>query len=218
LIHANTRREKYEGPKTNWDWPGLSTGPYPRKKQGLGSFDATVILGESPYVSPFALYQQIKGFVPGPDTKFADLAEMGTLFEPVMAELYRRRTNRQLIDRAKYKTSGRWDVRRHAELEWMVAAPDLEIEDPTVTGGLALAVDMDVDFEVKGNGLLEMKSKDSWGEFFDEKGNPPMEVLIQVQHQLAVCDLTWASIAVLMGRRFYWVDRGKGVLGAAVQQ
>jgi hypothetical protein len=83
----------------------------------------------------------------------------------------------------------------------MVAALDMEIKDPSLDAGA-----QKLDFPAKGNGSLEIKTKDPWAEFFDEEGNPPLEVMVQHQHQLAVSGFEWGSIAVLMGRRFYFVD------------
>jgi predicted phage-related endonuclease len=159
-------------------------------------------MGLSPYKSPLGLYWEIRGEIPKPQIQFEKLARVGSLLEDDVAELYIDETSRTLIDRAEYRDDGsRWDIRRHPEIEWMVAAPDMEVKDP--------ALDKDAKgllFEAKGNGILEIKTKDPWAEFFDEEGNPPLEVIVQHQHQLAVTGFEWGSIAVLMGRRFYFVD------------
>jgi predicted phage-related endonuclease len=204
---GGTVRAKYRGPRPvegGWERDGkkLCVGPHVRKKQGLGSYDATVIMGLSPYKSPLGLYYEIRGEIPKPPTKFEKLARIGTLLEPVVCQLYIDETRRTLIDRAEYRDDGsRWDIRRHPEIEWMVAALDMEIKDPGLDADAQR-----LDFPAKGNGSLEIKTKDPWAEFFDEDGNPPLEVMVQHQHQLAVGGFEWGSIAVLMGRRFYFVD------------
>lgn len=229
MLGVVDEHRKYEGPEPAWDIEIPRRGPHTRKKRGIGSYDATVILGESPYKSPLALYNEMVGNIPKPDAKWGELAEIGSLLEPVVAALYKARTGRYLIDRADYPEGKgtRWDTRRHPELKWMVAAPDIEVLAIEETKGpctkvviskeKVLARDEDGnpteverdDHTPKGNGLGEMKTKDGWGEFFDDDGNPPIDVQIQVQHQLAVTGLEWASIMVLMGRRFYYADFGR---------
>lgn len=203
---ANVTKAKYTGPELRWDW-GVNTGPFKRKKQGIGSYDAPIILGVSPYKSPIGLYHEIRGEVEKPPATYLELAETGSLLEPVVAELYMRRTKRRLIDRAEYKPSGRWDTRVNREHQWWVAAIDMEIEDPGLTTG-ASEIDCLLPGGVipEGPGALEMKTTEMWAEFFDENGDPPLPVIIQFQHQLGVTGFQWGSIAVLMGRKFYWVD------------
>jgi predicted phage-related endonuclease len=221
--------QAYEGPEAEWNIGIPRRGPHERKKRGIGSYDATVILGESPYKSPLALYNEMVGNIPKPEAKWGELAEVGSLLEPVVAALYKARTGRMLIDRADYPEGKgtRWDTRRHPELKWMVANPDIEVLAIEKTkractkvviskervlerdeDGYPTKVERD-DHIPTGNGLGEMKTKDGWGEFFDDDGNPPLDVQIQVQHQLAVTGLEWASIMVLMGRRFYYADFGR---------
>jgi predicted phage-related endonuclease len=196
------KRLKYEGPEPKWEWPGLCVGPYRYKKRGIGSYDATVITGLNKYKSPFALYLEIRGEIPRGEAKFPELAEIGLLLEPVVAEWYTNKTKRVLIDRAEYTDrGGRWDVRAHPEFAWIVANLDLEIEDPALTPGAER-----LPWPAKGNGVLEIKSKDPWADFFDERGNPVLDVQVQIQHQLFACQLEWGSTAVLLGRKPYRVD------------
>lgn len=191
-------RRRYEGPIPPWDWPTIRTGPFKNRKRGLGSADAVVIANRSPYQSPLGLYYVIRGEIEKPPVAFKDIAEVGLLLEPVIAELYRRKTKRKLIDRALYEDNGgRWDVRGHPKFPWILANLDLECE---------LGQGLNLPFEARGSGVLEFKSKDAWGTYFDEHGNPTEDVMIQVQHQLLVTGFEWASICFLVGRRFYYVD------------
>ncbi len=197
--YPDALRLPYEGPVPPWKWPGLRVGPFPNKKRGLGSSDATVILGESKYKSALGLYWEIRGEIPKPPTAFPELAEMGILLEPIIMELYRRRTRRTLIDRADYPArGGRWDVRAHPDHPWLLANLDMEA---TIGDGDKLPFE-----EPSLYGVVEGKSKDAWGEYFDEDGNPTREVIVQVQHQMLVTGYKWASICFLVGRRFYTVD------------
>ncbi len=195
----NATRLPYEGPVPPRDWPTIRDGPFKNRKRGLGSADAVVIANRSPYQSPLGLYYVIRGEIEKPPVAFKDIAEVGLLLEPVIAELYRRRTRRELIDRAIYESNGsRWDVRAHPEFPWILANLDLETE---INGD-----SLPLSFDAKGPGVLEFKSKDAWGTYFDESGSPTEDVMVQVQHQLLVTGFEWASICFLVGRRFYFVD------------
>ncbi len=192
-------RRPYEGPVPPRDWPTIRKGPFLNRKRGLGSSDAVVITGRSTYQSPLGLYYVIRGEIEKPPVAYPDAAEVGLLLEPVIAELYRRKTKRVLIDRAEYpKDGGRWDVRAHPEYPWVLA--NLDLEGELVNGSLPLP------FSASGPGVLEFKSRDAWGTYFDESGSPTEDVMIQVQHQLLVTGFEWASICFLVGRRFYYVD------------
>lgn len=189
----------YDGPVPPWDWPGIRRGPFPNKKRGLGSVDATVIMGVSRFKSPFALFKEIVGDIEKEKVaKWPELAEIGSLIEPVIIELYRRRTRRVLIDRAEYTKSGRWDTRCHPEHRWLVANLDME---SAIGNGEKLPFPQGSE-----TGVVEAKSKEAWADIFDEEGNPTEEVMVQVQHQMLVTGLDWASACFLVGRRFYRVD------------
>jgi hypothetical protein len=158
-----------------------------------------VITGRSTYQSPLGLYYVIRGEIEKPPVAYPESAEVGLLLEPVIAELYRRKTKRTLIDRALYENEGgRWDVRAHPDFPWILANLDLE--------GELSANSLDLPFAASGPGVLEFKSREAWGAYFDESGNPTEDVMIQVQHQLLVTGFEWASICFLVGRRFYFVD------------
>jgi putative phage-type endonuclease len=66
------------------------------RKSGIGSSDIPVIAGESPYRSPYELWAEKTGALPAnePDAETAELFEIGHLMEPVLLELYERRTGR----------------------------------------------------------------------------------------------------------------------------
>lgn len=212
-------RTSYTGPKPKWEWDSLPRGQHPNKKRGLGSLDATTILGLNRYKSKYALYLEIVGDIPKPPSAafFDDIAEVGILLEDDVVDLYRRRTGRVLIDRGYYKrypdgSVSRWDTRRHPKHEWMIAAVDMEVLDPGTDRSTLvhpfkeLPEPTELPFPATGNGVLEAKTKDYYDQIFDEDGSPSMEILVQLQHQLAVCGAEWGSVAALVNRRFYWVD------------
>lgn len=85
----------------------------------IGSSDIPVIVGESPYKSAYTLAAEKLGLVEeviDPDTQ--ELMDIGVLMEPVLLQLYERKTERRVR-----RASG-W--RRHRENEWATASLDGE--------------------------------------------------------------------------------------------
>jgi putative phage-type endonuclease len=65
------------------------------RRNGVGASDIPVIAGESPYRSAIELWAEKSGrIVPEPDADQVELFEIGHLMEPVLLELYARRTGR----------------------------------------------------------------------------------------------------------------------------
>jgi putative phage-type endonuclease len=148
------------------------------RRSGLGSSDAAAILGLSPFVTPLAVYADKLGLSEEmPDN---ERLEWGRRLEPVVAEKYSEVTERTLAPYVPFA------VFRHATIAFLLATPDRQVVAPSP------------------DGLLEVKTTGVTGEWGDE---PPLYVLIQFQHQLAVTGLSWGSIAVLIGgQRFFWYD------------
>jgi len=65
------------------------------RRLGIGASDIPVIAGESPYRTPYQLWAEKVGLLTAePDAEQAELFEIGHLMEPVLLELYERRTGR----------------------------------------------------------------------------------------------------------------------------
>jgi putative phage-type endonuclease len=100
------------------------------RRAGIGASDIPVIAGESPYRSALELWAEKTGCVQTePDAETAELFEIGHLMEPVLLELYERRTgrhpkrvNRMLAHReipwAFASLDARAPVRRAVEAKW----------------------------------------------------------------------------------------------------
>jgi putative phage-type endonuclease len=87
------------------------------RRNGIGSSDIAVIAGESPFRSPYSLWAEKTGqVIPDPSDEQAELFEIGHLMEPVLLELYERRTGRH-PKRAHM-------VRVHRDLPWAFASLD----------------------------------------------------------------------------------------------
>jgi putative phage-type endonuclease len=152
------------------------------RRSAIGASEAPVILGVSPYKGPMSLFAEKLELVE-PDAQ-TEAQEWGLAMEPKMADRYVRDTGHALRD------PGRYTLRRSRTVPWMVATLDREI---VKADGQAVPA------------VLEMKLRSyvKPGAWEDE---PPVDVLVQVQHQLAVTGWTWAAVTVLIGyhtfRRF----------------
>jgi putative phage-type endonuclease len=154
------------------------------RRSAIGASEAPIILGVSPFKRPMELFAE-KLEVVERDAE-TDGMRWGKILEGPLAEHYAAETWRQLRD------PGRYTLRRSKAVPWMVATLDREII--AVPNG---------DRSVPAP--LEIKTTAFRAE--DWQDEPPVDVLVQVQHQLAVTGWAWASVAVLIaGRTFRWYD------------
>lgn len=147
------------------------------RRSAIGASEAPIILGVSPYKRPVQLFTEKLGLTePEPQT---EAQAWGLLLEPAIATRYTQETGHTLRD------PGRYTLRRSRTVPWMVATLDREI--------------------VKADGQsvpapLELKKR-GWAKDGEWDEAPPPDVLVQVQHQLAVTGWQWAAVAVLIGGR-----------------
>jgi putative phage-type endonuclease len=152
------------------------------RRSAIGASEAPILLGVSPFKSPMELFAEKLELL----ERDAETNEMrwGKILEGPLAEHYAVETGRRLHD------PGRYTLRRSRAATWMVATLDREI----VQAG-----------EQPVPAPLEIKTTAFRAEDWQEE--PPVDVLVQVQHQLAVTGWAWASVAVLIaGRTFRWYD------------
>ncbi|QXW30392.1 YqaJ viral recombinase family protein [Aeromonas sanarellii] len=154
------------------------------RQQGIGSSDAAVAVGLSPYKSPLSLWLEKTGRKQPADLSSKEAVAWGTILEPVLATVYAQRTGRK-VRRVNA-------VLQHPELPHLLANLDREVV------GLP-----------EGPGILEIKtasyhSAPQWEE------SVPVAYQCQVLHQLAVTGHAWADVAVLIGGqdfRIYRIER-----------
>lgn len=155
-----------------------------QRSRGIGGSDAAVLFGVSPWKSAFALYQEKIGAIPRDDRDTPALY-WGRKLEPAVREAYSELVGRTITPGVVMAT--------HPEAPWMLANTD---------GGIADVTEHD------GPGVYEGKTTTAFSEAEWAIG-VPLYYQVQVQHYMAVLDLKWASVAVLiMGSRdpFAWVD------------
>ncbi len=152
------------------------------REASLGSSDAPIVAGVSPYKSPLELYYQLHGELPRYTDEETQAQRIGSKLEPMIAEL--------AAEDLGYKIR-RCPTRRHPKHAFMVASLDFEI-----VGG------------IKGPGVLEVKNRGASKPF----ETLPDDIMLQVVQQLAVTQREWGIVAVLFGfgtLKTYEVQRDK---------
>lgn len=95
-----------DAPRTEW---------LERRRQGVGASEVAVVLGISPYSSPFALWwQKAQGW--GSVEKFN--MRVGSLLEPIIADLFSEVKSDALLFRPHAA------LYAHPAMDWMLATPD----------------------------------------------------------------------------------------------
>lgn len=155
-----------------------------QRRRGVGSSDAPIILGQSPWSDPLTLWSQKLG-LNGFETDETEPMRWGHILEEPIAREYERRSGRYLLT-----NDNPYRIYRHHEHQWQQATPD-RIQDRPGDDHPGI-------LEVKT--VNEFKSSD-WSEGI------PLLYQVQVQHQLAVTGLSWGTVCVLIGgQRLEWFD------------
>lgn len=165
------------------------------RSKGIGGSDAAVVVGLSPFKTPYQLYLEKRGEAPEDEEETLAM-ELGTLLEEPVAQLYCKRTKREIR---------RQPLAFHNEHPFMLANIDRQIlKDP------------------RGPGILEVKTTNEWsGRAIHGVEDIPDHYYLQAQHYLAVYDYAWASVAILIGLgRFVWfdVERNDAVIAELICQ
>ncbi len=139
------------------------------REAALGSSDAPIVAGVSPYKSPLELFYQLHGELPRYTDEETQAQRIGSRLEPVIAELAAEELSLKIRRSA---------TRRHPKYAWMVANLDFEIVN-----------------NAKGPGVLEVKNRGT-SKAFDVL---PDDIHLQTVQQMAVTNRDWGIVAVLFG-------------------
>lgn len=148
-----------------------------RRKAGIGGSDAAAICGLNPYKSPMQVWLEKTGQIESEDEQ-SEAAYWGQLHEAMVANEFKRRNG--------LNVQRRHAIFQHSEHPWMLAN-----------------IDRIIISKEHGNGILECKTaseyiKDQWT---DE--DAPAAYVIQCLHYMAVMDVQYAWLAVLIGGNKY---------------
>lgn len=153
------------------------------RREGIGSSDAPVILGLSPWSSPWQIWLDKTGQIP-PDTDQTEAMYFGSLLEDTIAKAVAERTGMH-VEKANATYA-------HPEHPWMLASPDCIIHFDGEDGLL----------EIKNSGGYKMEEWKSGEPDVDgvwRGGEAPSHYILQVQHQHAVMGTNIGYIGALLG-------------------
>jgi len=143
------------------------------RKKNINSTDVAALFGVSPYLTPFELFNRLQGNI---EDSF------------------------QETERTEWGNVLQWSIARKIgkDNKWKVRAMDEYIFLPEIGMGSSF------DYRVGVDGILEVKNvdasvfRDTWSVDGDDIEAPP-HIELQVQHQLAVSDLSYCYIGALVG-------------------
>lgn len=154
------------------------------RRNGVGASEIAAVLGESSYGdSPYSVYCS-KVYGDDPDAELSESAEWGLLLEPVIREVYARKTGRT-VEFFRSHT-----VFVHPVYSWARASLD------------ATQIAHDGPFADYGRGSLQIKTAAAEARRLWREG-PPLQYQIQLQWEMFVAGLSWGSlVCVFGGQRF----------------
>jgi predicted phage-related endonuclease len=137
------------------------------RENKVGSSDAPIIAGVSPYKSPLELLYQFRGVLPRYTEEETEYQKIGAKLEPVIAELVADKLG------VKYR---RCPVAVHPSYPWCVSHQDFDIVG-----------------NPKGPAVFEIKNRSGirpWEQV-------PDDVEVQVRHQMMVKNREWAIVGAM---------------------
>lgn len=189
----------------------LSAEQLAERQHYLGGTDAAALAGVNPprWAQPIDVYLEKRGLAP--ERSSSGMMGLGTLLEPVVAQLFTEATGLRLRRPGKPVRSKRWP--------WMGGHLDRWAED-----GLPFEAKWSMSSAEWGPGLGvgTLEAPVIIPAPGDESYQPrvPLRYAVQVQHYLAVTERPTAYLAVLLGWsdfRWYAIHRDEKMIGTLVQ-
>lgn len=166
------------------------------RKQGIGGSDASAVAKASKYSSPVMVYMDKLGLYVGEKSDRVKMAaEFGHKLEPVVRQTFVEKINAERAEQGKrpLKVVHRKAIFAHDEHNWMRTNLDGIVHDPDLGKGV---------FEAKTSHYM---LRDEW-----DGEDVPNAYYIQCQHNMAVMNMDYAWLAVLIGGndyRHYFIPR-----------
>lgn len=157
------------------------------RRKSIGASEVPTVLGLNPWDTPLQLALRKRGEIP--DKEETEAMRMGHKLEPVVAELYAKETCRVVKDLGKYV------IQRNPEHPFLHATLDREVLN-LYKSSMDSALPGDLQIKTVGAHMAH-----HWDEAV------PLYVQAQVQAEMAAAELSWGSVAALIGgQRFVWKD------------
>jgi putative phage-type endonuclease len=157
------------------------------RRQGVTASEIAVVLGLSPYGSPFELFHRKTGALP-PSPPDNEAMALGRYLEDYVVQQFAGR-------HPDFTVTGNGEaLYAHPDRPWQMASPDRLVEDGPSCG----IIERDGVFHVEPVAVLETKTSathEDWGE--DGTGEIPVHYRCQVLWQLDVMQVTAAYVACL---------------------
>lgn len=163
------------------------------RMKGIGSSDASAVLGINPWKTPLGVYLEKIG--QGVEVPQNDAMRWGLRLEPIISEAYSEATGRGMIGEQLFVRSPQYD--------WLISTLDRVAEDGRIV-------------ELKAVGR---RQADEWGEAGTDE--VPRWYAIQVLHQMAASGRDLADVAALIcGQelRIYHLERDDHIIGTMVER
>ncbi len=168
---------------------GTEAGWLAARRQGVTASEIAVVMGLSPYDSPYALYHRKRGELP--DAGDNDAMERGRVLEPYIAGKFAQLHPEFIVD-----GDGR-QLYAHPDRPWQLATPDRLAWERDNTAFWPRG-----DYQNLPDAVLETKTDaggdDGWGD--EGTGQIPVHYRCQVLWQMDVMGVTTAYVACLMMR------------------
>lgn len=162
------------------DTGGTEAGWLAARRQGITASEIAVVMGLSPYDSPFALWHRKRGDLP--EIEDSDILERGRILEPYIADKF------QASHQDLYIVGDGRELYAHPCRPWQMATPDRLVHDRYPVGYEPIAV-------------LECKT-DAGGDGWGDEGTDeiPVHYRCQVLWQMDVLGVQAAYVACLSMR------------------
>ena len=166
------------------------------RRDGIGGSDASAIARVNKYSSPIMVYMDKLGlYIPEKSERVQMAARMGNELEPIIRRLFVEKVNEEREEKGlpALKVIHRKAIFAHDKYNWMRTNLDGIVYDPELGQGV---------FEAK---TAHYMLRDEW-----EGEDVPNQYFIQVQHNMAVMNMDYAWLAVLIGGndfRYYFIKR-----------
>jgi len=171
-----------------------------QRRNGIGASDAAVVLGVSPWKTPYPLYAEKVGDAEPEDLSEVERIEWGHRLELPIQEAYIDRTGRPVIPWPKFQ------IACHPDLDYVRCTPDARQRENAGADSR--------------DGPLQIKTTNAFADH-EWRDEPPLYYQVQLQHEIAVLEAEWGTLCVLIGgQKMRWFDmqRNQPFIDAMVEK